>query len=452
MWEYSNKSLPCIIHAVIKALFFKLVFLPYAKFIAFKFFLKLILNRSLFVGKEIIFINYRSFGHSVFDSYCVYTCYGKDCLILSLGEDFERNLTLSRIIPKSSLLDITLSSWHRKFYVIQKLSLRRYVGPSLTRWLEKAKVIRLLEKHVRITSDNVEVLNDAAKLFLKQRYHWDAKGISQLFTFLKYELAKSNAKNSLSEGSLILLALVDQVTDSGNLFSSEEVYQFKNSIKKAAKVSDSNECRIFVLIVSDRGKPWNGIGLDYYLPAIDLLLSYPDSIIFCLGDIKESVKGLREANDAYLRVLSPYEISFDSKLSQFLAIYLSELSFGDGSGVWSIFNLIGKRGVRCNALPGAKLYNRCLTIPRPWKNSTGGIASSSFYSTNLQYSLYPTEINGIEWKPTLLNPMSVAEIILKVVNSSGAFPKGEDVFQDNLLYLASNKCGSSSYFFSNNKF
>jgi hypothetical protein len=93
-----------------------------------------------------------------------------------------------------------------------------------------------------------------------------------------------------------------------------------------------------------------------------------------------------------------------------------------------------------------------LTIPRPWTTSTGGIAGSSFYSKNLQYNLYPAAINGVEWKPTLLNPISLAEIILKVVNISSTFPKGEDVFQDNLLYQASNKCGSSSYFFSNNKF
>lgn len=435
-----------------RTLFFKCIYVPYVHLLLLKCALTCLSKRSVFKGKKLIFVNFRAFGHSIFDSYCVYESYGTDCLILSIGEVFERNSSLNRLIPANILQNITLASWHRNFKVGKNLSLRKYIGPSLTRLLQIMKKMHLLENDVQIKSDNVEVLNDAAILFLKQRFDYDEQEITNLFSYLKQELTKSHVESSLSEGSLIFLALMNQVSESEKLFSRAEVHNFKSSIREATKLSELVDCRIFVLIISDRGKPWNGIGLDYYLPTIDLLLSYPDSIVFCLGDIKESVKELREANDAYLRVLSPYEISFDLKLSQFLAIYLSELSFGDGSGVWSIFNLIGKRGVRCNTLPGAKLYNRCLTIPRPWKNSTGGIASSSFYSTNLQYSLYPTEINGIEWKPTLLNPMSLAEIILKVVNSSGAFPKGEDVFQDNLLYLASNKFGSSRYFFSNNKF
>lgn len=435
-----------------RTLFFKCIYVPYVNWLLLKCALACLSKRSVLKGKKLIFVNFRAFGHSIFDSYCVYEVYGNDCLILSIGEVFERNSLLNRLIPTNVLQNITLTSWHRNFKFGKNLSLRKYIGPSLTRLLQIMKKMHLLENDVQIKSDNVEVLNEAAKLFLEHRFNYDEQEITELFSYLKQELTKSNGGSSLSEGSLIFLALMKQVSESEKLFSPAEVHKFMSSIREAAKLSELVECRIFVLIVSDRGKPWNGVGLEYYLPTIDLLLSYPDSIVFCLGDVKESVNGLRESSNAYLRVLSPYEISFDPKLSQFLAIYLSELSFGDGSGVWSIFNLIGKRGVRCNALPGAKLYNRCLTIPRPWTTSTGGIAGSSFYSKNLQYNLYPAAINGVEWKPTLLNPISLAEIILKVVNISSTFPKGEDVFQDNLLYQASNKCGSSSYFFSNNKF
>jgi hypothetical protein len=310
------------------------------------------------------------------------------------------------------------------------------------------KKMRLLDNDVRIDSDNAGVLNDAAKLFLKQRYYYDEHDTTNLVAFLKQEITRSHVERSLSEGSLIFLALINRVSEPDRLFSAEEIQDFKISIQKASKLSESVMFPIFVLIVSNRGKPWNGIGLDYYLPTINLLLSNPESIVFCLGDVKESVRNLRDTHDSYSRVLSPYEISFDDKLSQFLAIYLSELCFGDGSGVWSIFNLIGKRGVRCNTLPGAKLYNRCLTIPRPWISSADTTATSSFYTTNLQYSLYPTEINGVEWKPALLDPIFLSEIIFEVINSSGDSPKGEDIFHNNLLYLASNKIGNSKYFFS----
>lgn len=393
-------------------------------------------------------MNYKAFGHSIFDSYCVYESYGHDCFIISIGEVFERNSSLNRIIPASVLHEITLSSWHRKFKVGKNLSLRKYIGPSLTRLLQIMKKLRLLENGVRVDSDNAGVLNDAAKLFLKQKFDYDEHDTTSLFSFLKQETTKLNVDKSLVEGSLIFTALLDQVSEPDRLFSTEEIQNFKISIQKASKLSESVKCRIFVLIVSNRAKPWNGIGLDYYLPTINLLLSNPESIVFCLGDVKEDVRNLRDAHDSYSRVLSPYEISFDDKLSQFVAIYLSELCFGDGSGVWSIFNLIGKRGIRCNTLPGAKLYNRCLTIPRPWTSSVGTSASSSFYTTNLQYGLYPTEINGIEWKPTLLDPISLSEIILEVINSSGDWPKGEEIFHSNLLYLASNKIGNSKYFFS----
>jgi len=90
-------------------------FMPWIYLLTLRIVLSIILNRKDMRNKNLIFINYKAFGHSVLDSFSVYEFYRQECLIISIGEAHERNATLSRIIPQGCLSHIIIPSWHREF-------------------------------------------------------------------------------------------------------------------------------------------------------------------------------------------------------------------------------------------------------------------------------------------------------------------------------------------------
>ena len=403
--------------------------------------------RKMLNSKELIFINYKAFGHSVSDSFSVYEFYREHCLILSIGEEHERNVTLSRVIPQNCLSHTIIPSWHRKFKLGNKILLRKYVGALVVKGLRGAQKMRLLNYDIEIQSNNKNFLNQTAKLYLSKRLGWSREKTEELFLFLTDGLNESNATKSLDEGSLIFLAFINRLAEADTVFSQKEILEFKEALWKEVKLPKPTSFNLITLIVSDRGKPWNGSGLEYYVPTINLLLTIPNTIIFCLGDTRGRVAELRRVSKVYNRIFSPSEICYDAKLSQFLAITVANFTFVVGSGVWSIFNLLGNNGIRCNTLPGAKLYNRCISIPRPWKDVSGRLASETFYSKNLSYDIYPKIINGVKWEPFLMDSNQMAETIYHLVTSNELWHLyATEIFADNLLHARSKEQNLSTYY------
>ena len=422
-------------------------FMPWIYLLTLRIVLSIILNRKDIRNKNLIFINYKAFGHSVLDSFSVYEFYRQECLIISIGEAHERNATLSRIIPQGCLSHIIIPSWHREFQFSKQILLRKYVGALVVKGLRGAQKMGLLNYRIEIQDDNKHFLNQTAKLYLSKRLGWNRQKTEELSLFLADELNESNATKSLDEGSLIFLAFINRLAEADSIFSQKEILEFKEALWKEVKLPQPTSFNLITLIVSDRGKPWNGIGLEYYVPTINLLLTIPNTIIFCLGDTRGQIGELRRVSKVYNRILSPSEICYDAKLSQFLAIVIANFTVGDGSGVWSIFNLLGKKGIRCNTLPGAKLYNRCISIPRPWKDVSGRLASKTFYSKNLSYDIYPKTINGVKWEPFLMDSNKIAGTIYQLVISDELWHLSPtEIFADDLLHVRSREQNLSTYY------
>jgi len=399
-------------------LFFALVF-SVSFWIAARTIFKIVFGET----KKIIFINYRAFGHSILDSFGVYDFYGNECMIVSIGERFERNITLNWVIPSGSLFQFFLPSWYRHFSATSKFSLRKFVGPALFRFLRVAQKLRLIPSETQIEVENTRVMLDLAPFHLKKYLTWDLKR-SREYVKRRSEIHESNGiSKSNGVGTQIYASIVDRVPDALLRIPSEREMVFRNSLEALTHTYSFDSLTIYTLVISARGKPHHGSGLQRYLPVIRDFLESPRIVVILLGDYDEEIANIRSTNDYYQRLLIPEDFNLDAQEVQFLSLRAASLVFGDPSGVWSLFLLLGTKGILIDQIPTGELFNRCLHLPRIWVDGDLVKAPISFQLKECLFRLRSFVRHEDVWSTRLRSSEELYDFFSSTNLLSGLFTK-----------------------------
>ena len=403
---------------VTRILFFALVFLT-----SFLLAVRTVFKVAFSESKTIIFINYRAFGHSVLDSYGVYDFYGKTCLIVSIGERFERNTTLNWIIPPGSLFQFYLPSWHRRFSATSKYSLRKFVGPAVFRFLRVAQTLRLIPSKTQIEVENAKIMLELAPFHLKKYISWDFKR-SKVYVKKRIEMHTYNEiAKSNGVGTQIYASIVDRIPDDMLKIPLEKEIAFRHSLESMTNTYSADGQKIFILIISARGKPHHGRGLQRYLPIIRNILKSPKNVLILLGDYAEEIASARSTENLHPRLLIPEDFTLTTQEVQFLSIRTASLVFGDPSGVWSLFLLLGTKGILIDHIPTGELLNRCLHLPRIWVNEDLVKAPLSFQLKECLFRLRSFVRLENVWSTRLHSSEELCAFFSSTNLSSGLFTK-----------------------------
>lgn len=424
----------------VRILFFALVLL-----ISLWLVVRTIFKVAFSESKRTIFINYRAFGHSILDSYAVYDFYGKSCLIVSIGERFERNITLNWVIPSESLFQFYLPSWHRRFSATSKYSLRKFVGPAVFRFLRLAQKLRLIPPKTQIEIENARIMLDLAPFHLKKYMSWDFKR-SKLYVQKRIEMhAYNEITKSNGVGTQIYASIVDRISDGALKIPLEKEIAFRHSLESMTKTYAADGQKIYILIISARGKPHHGSGIQRYLPVIRNILKSPKNVLILLGDYAEEIASLRSPENLYPRLLIPEDFNLSTQETQFFSIRAASLVFGDLSGVWTLFLLLGTKGIVIDPIPTSDLINRCLHLPRKWISETLELASSQFVLQDCLFRLRGFHQNEHNWLPSLHDSKEL-ELFLSDKNFSVGLSTDDSIINqidDALIQdlLKKNTCG-----------
>lgn len=397
------------------------------------------------LDKRLLFINYRAFGHSIIDSFGVYDFYGQKSFILSLGERFERNVSLYWIIPSECLKQFLLPSWHRLFKTTSRLSIRKYVGPCVFNLLTFSKNLGILNREIVIRDQNQQIMLDVAPKMLNKYLGWD-KGRCDVY--LNHRINTHN-QNGISEsngvGTQVYMSIVNRISDENLEIDSAIQDEFLNLFGSRSVRQDGKSFRLFTLILSSRGKPHHGNGLTRYVSSIEYILQSEDCYLVILGDYAKDMNLIRHIQSSNSRLLIPEDFSIKPQLVPFLAIRNAETTFGDPSGLWALFVIIGSKGIVIDQIPSGELFNRCLHIPRVWENEKGQLASQDFILGDALFRLNKFEFRAEFWTPRL-HSSSELEVIFfsrlflnnSLLSNLAITESTDDLF----LFLLNNKiCG-----------
>ena len=406
----------------------------YASFIASKVLIKVLFMRNLLNSKELIFINYRSFGHSVIDSYSVFDFYGHAALTISLGEDFERNSSLNWIIPSNCLIQRIIPSWHRKIEFVSRLSLRKYVGPRVFGCLIAIQKMGLISRKTRIVKENAELMLSLAPHHICKYTDWSFERSTKYIKERNTYHEESQILGTNGVGTQIYASILKQITRAQLSVPEGTEDSFFRSLKLNCNLESAPAINLYTVIISDRNKPHHGNGINRYIPIIKKLLESPNSVVIVLGDSQNEVQKLRNTDTTLSRLLLPSDFAIGAKAAQFLAILNSLLTFGDPGGIWCVFLLLGDKGVIVDQIPTGELINRCLIIPRIWESDNLGTGQPGFYLNDLLFTLREASIDGVSWKPRLHNSLEI-ELLFDLIRSKDGFhttPEIVDLMPDEL--------------------
>ena len=424
------------------------LFVLYVSITSLVFFLRTLKKLRGIRKKRIVFVNYRAFGHSILDSFAVYDYYREDCLIISIGEEFERNSCLLWIIPSESLYHLILPSWHRKINAQSKYSLRKYVGPQVSKLLKVAQKLRILNYTTRIEDQNTKIMLDLAPIHLQKYLGWDPQKCSG-YIRSRVEAHQANEITlSNGVGTQIYASIVDQIQNENLLIPEDLNRKFLNGLISKCNVTSACELRIYTLIISSRGKPHHGSGISRYIPIITHLLNSPNCVVILLGDYLDDITNLRKSNIISPRLLIPEDFDIAKKEVQFLSIFNSSLVFGDPSGAWSIFLLIGSRGLLIDQIPTGELYSRCIHVPRVWESKSLQVATLDFLLNDSFFRLREFISNNELWRPRLHNSAELSTLFHSIpfAHNLDSFVQIKNYIKDELALdlLRNNSC---SYIF-----
>lgn len=392
----------------------------YASTIAFKVVIKILPMRKLLNNKEIIFINYRSFGHSIIDSYSVYDFYGNTAFTISVGEHFERNSCLNWIIPSNCLFQRIIPSWHRRIDFVSRLSLRKYVGPRLFRYLIIIQSLGLIRPQTRIVKENAEITLSLAPHHICRYTDWSFERSTE---YVKKRIAyhlESQILDSNGVGTQVYASILHRVIRNKLSIPEGIEDKFLRQLKSNCNLEMDSSTNLYSIVISNRNKPHHGNGIRRYISIIQKLLESPNSVVIVLGDSQDEVQKLRNTDNAFSRLLLPSDFAIGEKAAQFLAILNSLLTFGDPGGIWCVFLLLGNKGIILDQIPTGELINRCLIIPRIWDSDNFGEASSMLYLNDLLFKLGEVSIDGVSWKPRLHNALEI-ELLFDLIGSKNSF-------------------------------
>jgi hypothetical protein len=355
-------------------------------------------------------------------------------MIVSIGERFERNITLNWVIPSGSLFQFFLPSWYRHFSATSKFILRKFVGPAVFRFLRVAQKLRLIPSETQIEVENARVMLDLAPFHICKYTDWSFERSTE---YIRQRIAhheESRILDSNGVGTQVYASILHQVARNKLSIPEGIEDKFFQQLKSTCNLESAPAINLYTVIISDRNKPHHGNGINRYIPIIKKLLESPNSVVIVLGDSQNEVQKLRNTDTTLSRLLLPSDFAIGAKAAQFLAILNSLLTFGDPGGIWCVFLLLGDKGVIVDQIPTGELINRCLIIPRIWESDNLGTGQPGFYLNDLLFTLREASIDGVSWKPRLHNSLEI-ELLFDLIRSKDGFhttPEIVDLMPDEL--------------------
>lgn len=361
--------------------------------------------------KKFLFINHKSFGHSILDSFAIYEYYKNDCFILSLGEASERNSSLNWIIPPENLAQITLPSWHKRFRVLRGYLLRNQVGPIIVKILLTAKKSRLIGKEKQIKSLEGSDMLNLAPYHLKQYLGWSSERAVQYVQNRKMVHDVNGIQHSNGVGTQIFASVVNRIPDNALNIPRHTKELFFEFLRLNLKTDKIDNISILTLIISNRNKGHHGNGIARYLPALENLLTPLNQVVILLGDVPKDFRAIHNLDPKYKRVFTPEDFSLNPKAVEFLSIRYSRVVLGDPGGIWCVFLLLGEKGILVDQIPTGELINRCRHLPRLWVNEDQKQADLVFQLVESLFRLKDFSLGQERWKSRLRNATEVASLL-----------------------------------------
>jgi hypothetical protein len=361
----------------------------------------LVLNKfySVKPRPQEIFVNYRAYGHSISETRA-YLSYGHSHkLCISLGEVHERNTNIEWLFPSGLLYHLILPSVHRWLKKFQGLPLRKYVGARLGRNLYFLSRNLMLFSKVKIETENVRVAREAAIFNLSYNLKFSSEESENIIRDYEERNFSHESIGYVGIGTTILSMIMNRLPESQINIPAAIRKQFLEVLGSFAKKSPKMQPKLMCLVIGDRGKPWHGDGIQIYRNLVVELCRNPSVLIVVLGDDKDVNLLLSVEPSLQNQLLTTRQFSMESKQVEILALYYSEFTFGDRSGVWSLFSLVGAKGFIFDSLPVGDLFNRCFVTPRHWISSSGSIANMKNHLHLFDRRIRPFNINGSQWSP-----------------------------------------------------
>lgn len=138
-----------------------------------------------------------------------------------------------------------------------------------------AQKLRLIPSETQIEVENARVMLDLAPFHLKKYLTWDLKR-SREYVKRRSEIRESigNSKSN-GVGTQIYASVMDCVPEALLRILSEREMVVRNSLESLTQRYSADSLTIYALVISARGKPHHGSGLQRYLAIIRDILKSP---------------------------------------------------------------------------------------------------------------------------------------------------------------------------------
>lgn len=323
---------------------------------------------------EEIFVNYRSFGHSISDTNAFLTSKEKSRLCFSIGDIRERNPYFDLILPGERLIQIILP----KPRIIGRQNLRKAVGLKFFDYISFTHKCGALPNLQAVFEDNKTVVLESIKDLAISKLSLSPGTVQNTIDEI-YNLDLTAKENSKSVGTWAQIYNPEELGMKSAENSSD--LRFKEELEK--KGFEPN--KLVTLILRIGGSPHHGPGLEHYEPIIEFLQS-SNYFVLALGD---TASISREIRSRFPNLALPSDFDVPVRSVDFSSIYYSRFTLGDMSGIWPIFTIRGGRGLCLNTIPTKFLMNRTEVLPRLWVDNKGMLMSP-----DRQFEIYGEKVRG----------------------------------------------------------
>lgn len=321
-----------------------------------------------FFGKNRIFVNYKSFGHSLIDT-DAFLRYSENSLCISIGRPQARNRFVGELLGKRQYLLVLLpkSISPNAQVRIGKIT---YLILNLILGIPRkfgAKVVLFHDSFSATESTALELLK-SCNLFT------DSQTETHFSNFKELIHTQSQFKRIAGTTLFAMLANSRGIPEQFFKDYANELSLFLSALSHSeieGQNTSSNTKNAFVtLIIRSGSKMHHGEGFAAYRDLLPYFVHSKDLNVLVLGDFSAFLES-REELPAFIRerVFCPKDFAIHRNLVDIFGMYFSKYIFGDSSGLWGLFPLVSKsRGFRVNSIPILESIRNTTSLPKEWRD------------------------------------------------------------------------------------
>lgn len=321
-----------------------------------------------FFGKSRIFVNYKSFGHSLIDT-DAFLRYSEKSLCISIGRPQARNKFIGELLGERQYILILLPKSIspnaqvrmgkitylilRLILVVPRKSVAKVVLIDDSFSATEATALELLKSCNLFTDSQIKTHFSNFRELIHTQSQFKRVAGTTLFAMLANSrgIPEQFFKNYAHELSLFLSVLTHSNIETQN--------------------NSSNAKKGFVtLIIRSGSKVHHGEGFAVYRDLLPYFAHSKDLNVLILGDFSAFLD-IREELPVFTRerVFCPKDFAIHGNLVDIFGMHFSKYIFGDSSGLWGLFPLVSKsRGFRVNCMPILESIRNTTSLPKEWRD------------------------------------------------------------------------------------